>query len=202
MGRTRGGANKQTVADKAPQGIENSPAQSLDELHREMGERLAAGLAGVLDFLAGLRRNDALTDMAQVATAIRQAFADELAPLHREIRELRNLLEETQSNLHRILVQTAPAVRDEASTQTSVVAQPTAVRPASVSERVPRAMVTERMLITAKNLQESGRDISQMTAASLAREAGVKPAQFTYAFKNRENFMQQYSKWLAQPHSA
>jgi hypothetical protein len=131
--------------------------------------------------------------------AFRQVISEELRPLCQEIKDLHNVLDETRVALHKLSLLNAAILQTNGS-DNAIVPQNTApaAKPEPVSERISRAHVIERMLATTRKLQESGRDIDQMTAASLAREAGVKPAQFTYAFKNRETFMQHYTKWVSE----
>lgn len=179
-----------------------------DDLHREMGERLTAGVMGVLDMLANLgSRNTAQIDPSAFSALVRQAMGEELQSLRSELQELRTLLEEIRAGINRIDKFTMQRLLGIDTSQPDALASPLTAgavpQPAltasiperSLSGRAPRVVVIDRVLNTAQRLEDEGVDITQMTSTALAHEAGVKPTQFTYAFKTRDNFLAQFRDW-------
>lgn len=62
------------------------------------------------------------------------------------------------------------------------------------SRRVSQAEVRERCFQARRRLEREGR--KGIAAAEIAKAAGVKYHQFTYAFKNQKRFDQAYAEWV------
>ncbi|HHT25792.1 MAG TPA: hypothetical protein GXZ82_00900 [Firmicutes bacterium] len=179
-------------------------SSDLDELHRGLGERLTSGMLGLLDLLSDGGRNRQLDTTALIAV-VRQCVVDELGSLRHEIADLSRQLDEVLAGIQRIDRFTMQRVLglakgDEACPGMTMPMIPAAID--SKTGRAPKSVVTEQVFLTAQRIVESGRDVTKMAATSLAREAGVKPAQFTYAFKNKETFLAMFKQWLEEQKSA
>lgn len=176
----------------------------LDELHRGLGERLTNGMLGLLDLLSDAGRNRHI-DTTTIVTAVRQCVVEELGTLRHEIAGLSRQLDEVLAGIQRIDRFTMQRMLglskgDEACPGMAMPMIPAAID--SKTGRAPKSVVTEQVFLTAQRIIESGRDVTKMAATSIAREAGVKPAQFTYAFKNKETFIAMFNKWLEEQQSA
>jgi hypothetical protein len=176
----------------------------LDELHRGLGERLTSSMLGLLDLLSDTGRNKHL-DTSTLTAVVRQCVAEELGSLQHDIAGLSRQLDEIIAGIQRIDRFTMQRMLglprgDEACPELGMSMLPVAID--STTGRASKTVVTEQVFLTAQRIVESGRDVTKMAATSLAREAGVKPAQFTYAFKNRETFIAMFEQWLAEQKQA
>lgn len=165
-----------------------------DDLHREIGERLTAGVLGVFDLLANLgRRDSAQLDAAMVLEGVRQAVSMELQSLRVEIHDLHSILEEVRAGINRIDRFTMQRLYRLDEGEPDIGPESPGFRVGS--SRASREVVIDRVFNTAQRLIEEGHDITEMTSTALAQAAGVKPTQFTYAFKTRANFEAQLRRW-------
>jgi len=167
MGRTRTEIATKRSQEHSTSGKPVSPASAVDEMHREMGERLSAGMIGVLNFMAGLRDNGAHIDTAGVIMAIRQVISDEIRPLCQEIKDLHAALDETRVTLHKLSLLNA-AILQSNGNESANAPQPPApvVRAEPASERIRRAPVIQLMLAPARRPQE--RDLACLLLCDLS----------------------------------
>lgn len=166
-----------------------------DDLHREIGERLTAGVLGVFDLLANLGSRSNPLDQTALIELARQAISLELQPLHLELRDIRAALDEIRSGIDRLEKAMMQRMLRTDAVEGTDETRPATGRTPATSGRAPRTVVIDRVFNTAQRLIDEGVDIRQMTSTALAHEAGVKPTQFTYAFKTRDNFMAQFVAW-------
>lgn len=197
----RAAIEKETQGRRAlEQHLSEETTHANDDLHREIGERLTAGILGVFDLLANLGHRDcSQLDVSIVSEAIRQVISMELQNLRVELHDLRGMLEEVRAGINRIDRFTMQRLYrfDEGEADVGpegTVPRVSATR-APAGGRASREVVTDRVFSTAQRLTDDGQDITEMTSTALAHAAGVKPTQFTYAFKTRANFEAQFARW-------
>ncbi|MGI6082715.1 MAG: hypothetical protein ACOYEP_07590 [Limnochordia bacterium] len=178
--------------------LRESSTHRQDDLHRLIGERLTAGLLGVLDLLANLGCRDySQPEASAISETVRQAIGMELQNLRMDVHGLRDMLEEMRVSVLRLERMIAQKTHLEDKDEDEVESEHSRASHGwpPVSGRAPREVVVERVFSTAQKLIEEGKDISKMTSTALAHAAGVKPTQFTYAFKTRSGFEQQFNEW-------
>ncbi|NLN18350.1 MAG: hypothetical protein GX162_03605 [Firmicutes bacterium] len=174
----------------------DSGSHNPDDLHRLIGERLTAGLLGILDLLAGLGSRDySQSEATAISEALRQGIGMELQNLRMDVHSVRDMLEEMRVSIIRLERLITDKIDEDEKADEEAERSRTTHDWQPASGRAPREVVIERVFNTAQKLIEEGKDISKMTSTALAHAAGVKPTQFTYAFKTRAGFEQQFAEW-------
>ena len=149
----------------------DSGSHNPDDLHRLIGERLTAGLLGILDLLAGLGSRDySQSEATAISEALRQGIGMELQNLRMDVHSVRDMLEEMRVSIIRLeRLITDKIDEDEKADEEAERSRTT--RLAAGQRSRSREVVIERVFNTAQKLIEEGKDISKMTSTALAHAA-------------------------------